>query len=293
MWGILSTLLLVPSESSGAATQLLIPPSSMLTGDDVEFVGRVQTAADGTTMFDMNGVQIKATVTGTTGLSVSLSQVQKVEGNVFQVYLDGELQVTSRFNSSAWPAGQIVKVPLFPSGTLDSLKTHAVTIFKDTEPSFATTSVKMPNYITFHGFSGDLTARLLPALKASVQRKVEWLGDSITAGFDNQCDIPDAPRGMPWSESFAKSWATLMCNELKAECHYNAWSGFGMVSNCCGKNEDVVVLLIVYLGLCTRLQRQHKHNWMKFTTIRCYRGKYARIGCLDPHNCVSWVRQCR
>jgi hypothetical protein len=25
-----------------------------------------------------------------------------------------------------------------------------------------------------------------------------------------------------------------MCNELGAECHYNAWSGLGMVRNCCG-----------------------------------------------------------
>jgi hypothetical protein len=32
---------------------------------------------------------------------------------------------------------------------------------------------------------------------------------------------------MPWSESFVKSWATLICDELNAECHYNAWSGFG------------------------------------------------------------------
>ena len=31
-----------------------------------------------------------------------------------------------------------------------------------------------------------------------------------------------------------KSWATGICDTLGAECHYNAWSGFGMVANCCG-----------------------------------------------------------
>ena len=91
--------------------------------------------------------------------------------------------------------------------------------------------------MTFHGFVGDdSSARLVaPAAleKASPPRKVEFLGDSITAGFDNQCDIPGSPKGFPWSESFGKSWATLICDELDAECHYNAWSGFGMVSNCC------------------------------------------------------------
>ena len=39
---------------------------------------------------------------------------------------------------------------------------------------------------------------------------------------------------IPGGESFAVSWPTLMCDQLSAECHYNAWSGFGMVSNCCG-----------------------------------------------------------
>eukprot|EP01046_Picozoa_sp_COSAG06_P002655 COSAG06_NODE_96_length_24336_cov_75.057845_2_plen_498_part_00 len=220
-----------------------VAASSLLTGDGVVFVGRVQHAAGGATMFDMNGVQIKATVTGTASLFASMSQVQKVQGNVFQVYLDGVLQPSSRFNTSSWVAGQAVKVPLFPSGSLDAAATHAVTIFKDTEPGGRmnqSSGVMASNYITFHGFSGDSTARLLPppALRASATppaapHRVEFLGDSITAGFDNQCDIPGAPEGMPWSESFAKSWATLLCNELGAECHYNAWSGLGMVVNCC------------------------------------------------------------
>jgi len=217
------------------------PPLPRLMNDNVIFVGRVTTLDAGvTTSFDMNGVQIKATVTGTTGLYASMSQVQMVEGNVFQVYLDGELQPSSRFNTSAWVAGQVIRIPVFPSGSLDAAATHAVAIAKDTEPGglMNQSSGKMDsNYVTFHGFSGDSTARLLPALgagaRARAQHRVEFLGDSITAGFDNQCDIPSAPKGMPWSESFALSWATLICDELSAECHYNAWSGFGMIVNCC------------------------------------------------------------
>ena len=130
----------------------------------------------------------------------------------------------------------MTKVPLFAPGRLNAGALHAVTIVKDTEPQFAGTTVE-PNYISFHGFSGDDTrARLAaPALvESSPRRKVEFLGDSITAGFDNQCDIPGSPKGFPWSESFTKSWPTLICDALAAECHYNAWSGFGMVANCCG-----------------------------------------------------------
>ena len=102
-------------------------------------------------------------------------------------------------------------------------------IFKDTEPNFAAkpSPLVVPNYVTFHGFSGDSSARLLAPVKAHgqspPQHKVEFLGDSITAGFDNTCDIPGSPKGFPWSESFLKSWATVLCTTLGAECHYNAW----------------------------------------------------------------------
>eukprot|EP01045_Picozoa_sp_COSAG04_P008973 COSAG04_NODE_509_length_13229_cov_4.567145_8_plen_208_part_01 len=167
-----------------------------MAGDSVEFVGRVQKRADGTTAFDMNGVQVKATVTGTTGLTASMSGMC-AEGNTFQVLLDGVLQPGSRFNTSAWKPGEVVKVPLFASGTLDADATHAVTIVKDTEPQFAGTRVK-PNFVTFHGFSGDSSAARLvePARRSSQpQHKLEFLGDSITAGFDNQCDIPGSPKG--------------------------------------------------------------------------------------------------
>ena len=181
--------------------------TTLLMDDSVVFVGRVHRAADGTVSFDMNGVQVQATVTGTTGLYASMSQVQKIEGNTFQVFLDGVLQPGSRFNTSSWVAGQVVKVPLFASGSLAAGTAHAVTIFKDTEPQFSGTRVA-PNFVTFHGFSGDSGARLLaPVPRSSPQHRVEFLGDSITAGFDNQCDIPGSPKGFPWSESFAKSWA--------------------------------------------------------------------------------------
>ena len=43
----------------------------------------------------------------TTGLSVSMAQITKAEGNVFQVFLGGVIQPASCFNTSAWVAGQV------------------------------------------------------------------------------------------------------------------------------------------------------------------------------------------
>jgi hypothetical protein len=155
----------------------------------------------------MNGVQVKTRVTGTTSVYASMSQILNTEGNAFQVYLDGVIQPNSQFNTSTWVAGQVVKVPLLTG--LKAAESYTITVFKDTEPAFANTRVA-PNYVTFHGFSGDSMARLLAPPAPPAQHKLEFLGDSITAGFDNLCDIPGSPKGSYHSESFAKSWANLV-----------------------------------------------------------------------------------
>jgi hypothetical protein len=214
-------------------------PKTLLMDSSVVIVGRhVKKDGGSAVSFDMNGVQIKANLTGTTALYAYMAQVQKAQGNTFQVFNDGVIQPLSRFNTSKWQAGQVTKVEVFPPGSLRADAVHSVTIVKDTEPQFAGTTV-MPNFISFFGFSGDnANARLVaqPTLASSApqQHRVEFLGDSITAGFDDLCDIPGSPKGFPWSESFTNSWATLICDSLGAECHYNAWSGFGMAENCCG-----------------------------------------------------------
>ena len=75
-------LLLAALAASGWVAAAL-PPPRLMGGDAVVFVGRVRQGAAGTTMFDMNGVHIKTTVTGTTGLCAAMSQVQKVSDNMF------------------------------------------------------------------------------------------------------------------------------------------------------------------------------------------------------------------
>ena len=63
-------------------------------------------------------------------------------------------------------------------------------------------------------------------------RRIEFLGDSITAGFCNLCDSTGTNTAA--TESYADSWANLICQSFDAECHTSAWSGYGVVENCCG-----------------------------------------------------------
>merc|ERR1712000_585028 len=87
-----------------------------------------------------------------------------------------------------------------------------------------------PNFLTFSGFSLDM-GDALPPITPIPNLRLEFLGDSITAGYCNLCPtVPSWPTGAN-QESFLAAWPSLVCEELNADCHTAAWSGFGMVRN--------------------------------------------------------------
>jgi len=82
------------------------------------------------------------------------------------------------------------------------------------------------------------------------QRRLEFIGDSITAGFckgpgpfdptgTNKSDLSTGDAVEESAESFALSWPHRTCERLNAECSTLAWSGLGLIRNCCGGNTTV------------------------------------------------------
>merc|ERR1719215_2298633 len=112
---------------------------------------------------------------------------------------------------------------------------HEIRLMKTTEPEWNDREPS-PNWVTFHGVSlgsGGGSARS--------SRRIEFLGDSITAGYCNLCHGPGPFDHSPTQlsagfgqESFALSWPNVICETLGAECSTVAWSGMGLVRNCCG-----------------------------------------------------------
>ena len=94
---------------------------------------------------------------------------------------DGEMVGFSSFNTTGWAAGESVEVTLCAG--LNPETTHTVSIFKSTEPAFNGREV-IANYVTLLSIHGpsDSTFTLLPPSTATPARKLEFLGDSITAG---------------------------------------------------------------------------------------------------------------
>lgn len=220
--------------------------SHAVATSDVTIVGRHRVTPNAT-LFDFQGVRITASLNGSEAQAL-MFQAGNGPANHFIVTVDG-VRVGDgplSFTTAEWPRGEasVVTVPLF---SRLSAGVHEVVIEKTSEPAFNTRDVA-PDYVGFVGFTGASTVSV-PRLRSS--RRVEFLGDSITAGFCNLCDsAASAPTSFPCSsrsrfraphvrydvayESFALSWANLACVQLGAECHTAAWSGFGMVRNCCG-----------------------------------------------------------
>ncbi|CUI15142.1 Hypothetical protein, putative, partial [Bodo saltans] len=66
------------------------------------------------------------------------------------------------------------------------------------------------------------------------RRRIEFIGDSITAGYCNTCNpFPNISNPNTYNvEDFSYCWARLTCGLLNADCHTEAWSGRGVIRNC-------------------------------------------------------------
>lgn len=187
------------------------------------------TAWPGGVSFDFQGVKVSTRFTNTSLLALNMIK----EGNItdfFVVLMDGIFNAI--FSTQDWISGQ--STTLILANNIDPSMEHDVVVFKSTEPMWSEL-VPNANFVTFESFSGDVGMQLLLPLTNSspISFKLEFLGDSITAGYCNLCDVFNSTND-PGYESFYLSWPTQICNALNATCHTAAWSGYGMVMNCCG-----------------------------------------------------------
>ena len=96
---------------------------------------------------------------------------------------------------------------------------HDIEIIKRTESFVGTTR-----------FDGFVDATLLPTARSV--RTIEFIGDSITAGYgvlgQNPCGFSNA------TEAESRAWGAFAAHDLGAEHFAIAYSGIGMYRNCCG-----------------------------------------------------------
>jgi lysophospholipase L1-like esterase len=190
------------------SAQTLISP-----GDPgIRYMGRVDRSLPDRVMFDWPGITIQAVFAGTT-CGVALEGV-----NYYDAFVDGVL--TATFQTRPRKATFTVAQNL-------SDRNHRLLIVKRSESPLSTAS--------FFGLLLD-KGKTLAALPEPMQRKIEFIGDSYTAGFANEYLNRECPAGKEDSIILAatnahKAFGPLVARAFGADYHLIAMSGKGLLRN--------------------------------------------------------------
>jgi lysophospholipase L1-like esterase len=174
-----------------------------LTGP--RLIGRFELSNPAAPVFAWSGSAIAVSFAGS-AIGVTLSDGGQ---NVFEVVLDG---AHSRLSTQAG-----TKKYLLGSGLSNG--PHDLLLYRRSEAFLGET--------TFNGF--DLAPNAyLPSAPAST-RRLEVIGDSISAGYGNEGTFPCEFSAS--TENHYLSYAAIAARRLQAELHTQAWSGIGVLRN--------------------------------------------------------------
>ena len=259
MLAILALFTVAVATAAEQTTQLI---SASAAG--YQYIGRFQHQGD-ISMFDMPGTEIRASLVLSAASKVSVKLAQKhhphnIQGsgntknsgfqeNAIVVWVNGERQgaggSNATFTTLSSQTENPVSFPLTTGGAALPAGTHEIRIFKATEADWNGGS-PAPNYLTFYGLSSTaLEPAAAPAVLAPPPplptRKIEFLGDSITAGFCNMCETQASNplHATDHNEAYDATWDHQIGELLNAQVHTAAWSGLGMYTNCCGGNTTM------------------------------------------------------
>lgn len=173
-------------------------------GSGPYFIGRFEQSASGAT-FAWSGTAIQARFQGPIA-SVTLTDSGM---NYFEVVLDGQHTIL------AAQAGK----KQYELGSGLSAGAHDLLLYRRTEPLFGPS--------IFHGF--DFGSGTYLPLGTVATRRLEVIGDSISAGYGNEGTLPCQFESK--TENHYLSYEALAARALQAELYTEAWSGIGLYRN--------------------------------------------------------------
>ncbi len=203
-------------------TSAAIGRDSYISTDDplLRYMGRVARSADGGIAFDWPGITIEAAFTGS-----RCSAVMKGE-NRFDAFVDGTLAKTFRTGAGKTTISLV-------QGLDDGV--HRLLIVKRSE------STRSPTL--FFGLLLDSGKTLVP-LPAPPDRRIEFIGDSYTAGFACEYHSRECREGTGDSIVFETTnthlaFGPLAARAFGAQYHVIAISGKGLVRNYNGTDKGL------------------------------------------------------
>lgn len=185
------------------AGQTTVAPSDAA----ILYSGRVSFSSADEVSFDWPGTSIETRFDGT-----QIGALFNDQQNEYNVYIDGQYysKLSPKKGQSYYELARNLK-----------LQVHSLRISKRTEGNFGTGH--------FNGFVLENETKLLPPMPRS-ERRIEFIGDSITAGYGNMGPAEHCG-SLNYYEDNDQSYAAMLARELKADYRVIAISGRGMVRN--------------------------------------------------------------
>jgi len=201
------------------------------------YTGRVDFRSRTTPVFSYPGVSIKLKFTGDAFdiLLQEMGEGDEAHTNYINVVIDNDKPFVVKLNK---------KQKIYYLARSLDLREHTIEITKRTESSVGN--------IIVHGFRLRRGHKLLPVTDIP-ERRIEFIGNSLTAGYGNEISIDAPPKGNPSTgfhsvnENNYTAWGAITCRTLKAQYMCTAYSGRGLYRNNTGATHGTMPLVYDYV----------------------------------------------
>lgn len=205
----------------------------------IQYFGRFDHSNPTEVSFDWPGVIITCRFEGTSCKAVLQGK------NCFDVFIDSQYQKTITIGE--------MKDTLLLAEKL-SKGTHTLKIVKRSESN--------SNVSVFYGLVLDNGCKLQTS-PAKPVRKIEFIGDSYTAGFGNEfpsreCKPDECDSNVFFSTNTGKAFGPIVAGMFNAQYQVNAISGKGLIRNFNGMDKGKEVLVAYDKTLQSRINSNNK-----------------------------------
>jgi len=193
---------------------------------------------DGSEDFDWEGTQFFVNVINATYVKIKLQPM----GGIASRFL---CQVNGWETTSFWVEGRMNTNTFIAASALDPRLIQTIRVINVLEPAFEHSNQN--NYFRFLGFVTDGAFTAAGPFK---KRKIELVGDSISAGYGSR-GFSGAPLGCPvngYTSGNPYTYNWFLAEYFNADLVPIAWSGKGMYENCCDNGETMPSYYLQSLG---------------------------------------------
>lgn len=182
-------------------------PTTVTAADPrLSYIGRFNFANPAAPTFDWPGTAVELAFTGS-----SLTVLLEDGGNWYDITINGETTVLQTIKNQ--------ESYVLATGLGEGV--HTARLFKRTE--------SIVGQATLQGFVLS-PGGALQAPPPRPERRIEFVGDSITAGYGVEGESPTCPFSVA-TENVARSYAALAAQTVEAEMMITAVSGLGVIRN--------------------------------------------------------------